>query len=186
MIYLLVALPAEFPEEIKLSENVKLVYSGVGKINAAYWTMKVLQKNDVEKIVNFGTVGAINKKLSGLIIPNKIIQRDMIAEPQAPRGNTPFENEKLSHEIYLETLDKTHITLGTGDSFVTEHDPLFKEKKIDVVDMEAYAIAKICKLEKVPFECYKYVSDFADDNANETWDKNVSKGYEIFLDTFLK
>lgn len=186
MIYLLVALPAEFPADVELPENIKLVYIGVGKVNAAYWTMKILQKNDVEKIVNFGTVGAINKKLLGLLNPTKIVQRDMNAEPQAPRGNTPFENEKLSHDIYLETKDKIHITLGTGDSFVTEHDPWFDEKKIDIVDMEAYAIAKICKLEKIPFECYKYISDFADDNANETWDKNVSKGYEIFLDTFLK
>jgi len=184
MIYLLVALPAEFPADVELPENVKLVYIGVGKINAAYWTMKVLQNNNVEKIVNYGTVGAINNNLSNLVIPNIIIQRDMNAEPQAKRSITPFENSSFCGDIHLNT--DTKVVLGTGDSFVVQHDPWFDEKKIDIVDMEAYAIAKICKLEKVPFECYKYVSDFADESANDNWDKNVSKGYEIFLDTFLK
>jgi adenosylhomocysteine nucleosidase len=184
MIYLIVALESELPKNIYLGNNIQIVYTGVGKINASYMTMKVLQNNNVEKIVNYGTVGAINNNLSNLVIPDIITQRDMNAEPQAKRSITPFENSSFCGDIHLNT--DTKVVLGTGDSFVVQHDPWFDEKKIDIVDMEAYAIAKICKLEKVPFECYKYVSDFADDSANETWNKNVSKGYEMFLDTFLK
>ena len=29
------------------------------------------------------------------------------------------------------------------------------DMKVDVVDMEAYAIAKVCKLEKIEFKCFK-------------------------------
>lgn len=30
----------------------------------------------------------------------------------------------------------------------------------------------------------EFPKEFADKSANDTWDKNVSKGYEMFLDTF--
>ena len=43
---------------------------------------------------------------------------------------------------------------------------------IDVVDMEAYAIAKVCKLENIQFKCFKYISDKADGNAENDWKKS--------------
>ena len=50
--------------------------------------------------------------------------------------------------------------------------------------MEAYAIAKVCKLKKINFECYKYISDYTDKNSNNEWNKNISKGAQLFLDKF--
>ncbi len=52
---------------------------------------------------------------------------------------------------------------GTGDSFVTQT-PKFKT---DLVDMEAYATAKICYIKNVRFKCFKYISDSGDGGANE-------------------
>ena len=49
------------------------------------------------------------------------------------------------------------------------------DMKVDVVDMEAYAIAKVCKLENIEFKCFKYISDNADDNANIDWNENLSQ-----------
>ena len=37
----------------------------------------------------------------------------------------------------------------------------------DVVEMEAFAIAKVCKNEEVEFHCYKYISDTAKDQAKQ-------------------
>ena len=53
---------------------------------------------------------------------------------------------------------------------------------VDVVDMEAYAIAKICKLEKIEFQCFKYISDKADNNADIDWKKNLELGAKAFSD----
>ena len=51
---------------------------------------------------------------------------------------------------------------------------------IDVVDMEAYAIAKVCKFENIEFKCFKYISDNADKNADNDWGKNLAKGATAF------
>ena len=52
--------------------------------------------------------------------------------------------------------------------------------KVDVVDMEAYAIAKVCKLENIEFRCFKYISDNADENANIDWNENLASGANAF------
>ena len=54
---------------------------------------------------------------------------------------------------------------GTGDSFETSN----SMSNWNVVDMEAYALAKICKLEKIPFGCLKYITDGADGSAADSW-----------------
>ena len=42
---------------------------------------------------------------------------------------------------------------GSGDSFVNKQ----IEMEVDLVDMEAYALAKVCKLEGIKFRCFKYI-----------------------------
>ena len=103
--------------------------------------------------------------------------------PQAPRGVVPFEQGETAGPILLNT--ETDITLGTGDSFVMDTDPWFDYASIDLVDMEAYALAKVANRYNIPFKCYKYVSDFADENAADTWQENVDKGADYFLKTFI-
>ena len=52
----------------------------------------------------------------------------------------------------------------------------------DVVDMEAYAIAKACHLAGVDFVSYKYITDGANENAAEQWLANCKKGAAKFYD----
>jgi adenosylhomocysteine nucleosidase len=47
--------------------------------------------------------------------------------------------------------------------------------------MEAYALAKACKLIGAPFACAKYVSDGADQHAAEHWRENVAGAADRFL-----
>ena len=163
------------------NSNVNILYTGVGKVNAL-----VSLSNNIEKygtpsiIINYGTAGTVNKKHSGLVEVDVILQRDMIAEPQAPRGITPFDKDEVSGAMLLNS--NTDITLGTGDSFVQEPDPWFEYSSIDIVDMEGYALAKYAKINKIPFRCFKYVTDFADENAMKNWTKNVSDGQKTFDD----
>ena len=50
----------------------------------------------------------------------------------------------------------------------------------DIVDMEAYALAKVCKLEGIKFRCLKYISDNANSDASSDWTKNCKKGAKLF------
>ena len=157
-------------------DGYKIVYSGVGKINAAIAAMDAIHAGATE-IINYGTAGVVGKKpiVGTLVEVDTILQRDINAEPLAPRGITPYEDHlHTAAAILLET--GTDITLGTGDSFVTEKDEWFDYSSVDIVDMEAYSIAKVCKRKNIPFRCYKWVSDFADENASRDWQVNIAKG----------
>ena len=54
----------------------------------------------------------------------------------------------------------------------------------DVVDMEVHAIAKACKQANVNFRCFKYVSDKADENASDEWQKTVANGEQEYIKIF--
>ena len=144
---------------------------GVGKINAAYNTLKLIQIHKPKIIVNYGTAGAINTKLKGIVECTKFYQRDMdVRGLDFKLGETPFDKVK---EIII---SDSGYSCGTGDSFVNQK----IEMEVDVVDMEAYAIAKVCMLENIEFKCFKYISDNADENANNDWNTNLALGAEAF------
>ena len=50
----------------------------------------------------------------------------------------------------------------------------------DLYDMEAYAIAKLCMIEKINFLCFKYISDQANETASNDWNQNISNAGEAF------
>jgi adenosylhomocysteine nucleosidase len=46
--------------------------------------------------------------------------------------------------------------------------------------MEAYSYAKFCKINKLNFICFKFISDNADDDAGKDWSKAFKKGAKEF------
>jgi adenosylhomocysteine nucleosidase len=69
---------------------------------------------------------------------------------------------------------------GSGDRFETGRD----DPSFDVVVMEAYALAKVCLFEGVPFACAKYVTDGADSKAATDWQANLPRAAEGFVALF--
>ena len=156
-------------------ETVGLDYfyhTGVGKINATYNLIKLIHKHKPTEVINYGTAGAIKKGLSGIVECTKFYQRDMDVRGllHFKLGETPFDN---INEIIN---SDEGFSCGSGDSFVNNK----IEMNVDLVDMEAYALAKVCKLENVKFRCFKYVSDNADENAPSDWIENCKKGAKLF------
>ena len=147
-------------------------YTGVGKINATYNLTKIINKYKPREVINFGTAGAVNKELDGIIECTKFYQRDMDVTGlmNLKIGQTPFD------EINEVINSKIGYSCGSGDSFVIDKIPI----KVDVVDMEAYALAKVCKLENINFRCFKFISDKANESASSDWIKNCEKGAKLF------
>ena len=171
MILILVAVEAEL--SIKDLPEFQIHYTGVGKINASIKTLEIIRDLSPTQVINYGTAGSLNKKLKGLVEVTQFFQRDMDATPLGFKiGQTPYD------EIEEISFGSTGYSCGTGDSFVTQTPKL----KTDLVDMEAYAIAKICYLKDIKFKCYKYISDNADEGANNDWIKNVSIGKKLFIE----
>ncbi len=170
MILILVAVKEELSSQDLPDFQIK--YTGVGKINASIKTLEAIKDYSPTCVINYGTAGSLNKRLKGLVEVTKFSQRDMDASPLGFQiGQTPFDNiEDIS-------FGNTGYSCGTGDSFVTYTPKL----KTDLVDMEAYAIAKICYLNDIKFRCFKYISDNADGDANADWVKNISMGKKLFV-----
>ena len=159
----------------ELSDIDDVLYTGVGKVNATYKLTELLTrvygKDRFDLVINYGT--AASKTYSGLVDCTKFIQRDMDATPMGLKiGETPFDKEPSMIDFsHIKNPIGKNLCCYTGDSFVTDI------QYMDVVDMEAYALAKTCRNLEIDFVSYKYISD--DGNADD-WEKNCGKGIEEF------
>ena len=172
---IITALESELKREA-LPSGVEIVYSGMGKINAAMTCFKAIAQYSPNRILNFGTAGKIKSDLHGLLEIGRVIQRDMDAEPLAPRGITPLCNRP---QEYLST---GNFLCATGDSFVTAHDPWLHSQDVDVVDMELFAIAAIAHDHQIPWQSFKYITDDANESSGNDWKEKVHHGQDLFLE----
>jgi adenosylhomocysteine nucleosidase len=168
---ILIALELEAP---KMSQWDNVFFTGVGKVNAAMTAAKLIERHKPNVVWNFGTAGGITVD-GGIHEVTQFVQRDMsCAGLGYSLGQTPFEDGVVLGE-------GEGLTCSTGDDFVA--DPNL-DIPADLVEMEAYAIAKVCKDAGVEFRCYKYVSDQADDGAAEEWSKTVANGESHFIEVY--
>ncbi len=159
-----------------LLPGVPLVYSGVGKVNAAIAVADLIHQHRPRLVLNFGSVGRVRPGPQGLLEVGQVVQRDMVAEPLAPRGTTPFHKGPPVLRSGLPGL-----VCASGDSFVTAPDPWFAAQGVDVVDMELFAIAAVCERKGVPWRALKFISDDANGESGSDWAANVRTGAELFM-----
>ena len=161
-------------------EDYDILYTGVGKVNATFKLTKRLSGFAPKLVINYGTAGSRKIKKKTLVDCTKFVQRDMdVTGLGFMRGETPFEDDiplMLDFGITEYNNIKRRATCGSGDSFVEDRTQYYGE----VVDMEAYALAKVCYNYKIPFVSFKYITDGADEQAHEDWEKNLADGIEEF------
>jgi adenosylhomocysteine nucleosidase len=163
--------------------GVPVLYTGVGKINATWALTRRLgdyrqASRPMPLILNFGTTGSRCFPTHTLIACQAFVQHDMdVTGLGVPRGTTPYDDTppRLEFPIAFPTL--MQATCGSGDCFQTGEPTL----PCQVVDMEAYALAKVCRLEGARFACVKYVTDGADHAAASDWQGNLHRAAEQFL-----
>jgi adenosylhomocysteine nucleosidase len=155
-----------------------VLYTGVGKINATIRLVDRFSDYNIMKpdlVINYGTAGSQHWKYKkgDLVDCTRFVQRDMDVTPLGFKlGQTPFEEDIpiiLQSESEFNPIGKKALC-GSGDSFVQD------KTMGDVVDMESYALAKVCKLYDVPFISFKYITDTADPDASNDWEENVGNG----------
>ena len=167
-----VALTDEVPEE--LPSGYQKVITGVGKVNAAIaLSQAVAQYEGIDGVINYGTAGGFETTHKGqLLSVGSVLERDMDC---TGLGLDPYVTFG-EREATIATGNGHGVVCGTGDSF----GPAAAE--YDIVEMEAYALAKVCQTHQLPFLCYKYISDISSDlDAHEQWQENVARGGKAFL-----
>ena len=157
-------------------ELSKFHHTGVGKINASIKLMELIHLYKPTQVINYGTAGSLKREINGLVECTTFVQHDMDARGllNFKLGETPFD------PISTITMSNDGYICGTGDKFVKNQLDL----ECDIVDMEAYALAKICKIHNIEFKCYKYISDYANDDSSNDWIENCNKGASYFLSLY--
>ena len=171
-------------------DDYDVLYTGVGKVNATYTLTSHFGKYGshipYDLVINYGTAGSRKIKKKTLVDCTKFVQRDMdVTGLGFMRGETPFEQDPpfiiQQQNVGFNPIGR-NATCGTGDNFAEDKSQYYGE----VVDMEAYSLAKVCYLHDVPFISFKYITDGADEQAHEDWEKNLADGIEVFKEKILK
>ena len=134
-------------------------FTGVGKINAAMTAAKLIERYQPKTVWNFGTAGGI-KLEHGCHEMVNFVERDKGKCPEALEVMLPKDPITISLGV--------GYTCSTGDNFVT--DPNL-EHPAHVVDMEAFAIAKACRVlppgDPILIPAAEAIPEKLDENASD-------------------
>ena len=168
-ILLVYAIPEERIEINIPNAEVVYVETGMGKVNAAMRTMRAICEHHPDIVINFGTAGTLNHDIGDIIICNQFIDRDLRKVTlDGITSEIIFGREAINRVFTEQQLQERARLIGTcntGDSFVTQGADI----EGDVIDMEAYAEAEVCKEMGIPFVSVKCVTDVVGQNSVEAW-----------------
>lgn len=153
-----------------------------GKVNAALCTQAMIDKFDVDKIINIGVACSLSKDvvIKNIVVANDVCEYDIdITALGEPRGyinglgkikiETDDEiSEKLS-EIAINSGETVHRgTIASGDTFIADDDlKSMISTTFNAIcgEMEGAAIGHVCNVNNIPFAVLRSISDGGDENS---------------------
>lgn len=192
------------------NKNCVLVECGVGKVNAARTTQIMIDKYNVDIVINVGSAGALINELNieDIVIGKELVQHDFDITGagnyelgEIARVGKFFKSDERIVKLCEQTINELknkdfNIKIGriaTGDWFA--HIPekskqIQQEFEADCIEMEGAAIAQVCFLDKIPFLVIRGISDTPNGNNEidfHTYLEIVSKRVaEILKNLMLK
>lgn len=171
--------------------------SGIGKVNSAVATQRLIFKFNPDYIINVGIAGGLNKSLSVLdmVVAEETMYHDFhpltLLEEENGLGTYIFRCDKKMTELAEAACLKMkqcgkigNFTKGrilSGDCFVESDEVsrrLRDEMNGECVEMEGASISQTCILNGVPFLVIRSISDFADNGAEMSYDTFAVKAAE--------
>ncbi len=172
MSILVVAAMREEAAEISARTDHEVLVTGIGTLPAAIALTTRLARGPLpERVVNVGTAGALVDLGPGVYEIGAVVKHD----------RKVLDISGLTDFVYPRRIGVDTVTglptarLATGDTFVNTtalRDELARES--DLVDMEGYALAAVCREFNVPFTMLKQVSDNADETSNVSWPESLA------------
>ena len=174
-------------------KRVVLAQSGIGKVDAAVATALVVQHFAPDCVINTGSAGGLGQglRVGDVVIREGVAHHDVdvtafgYAIGQVPQLPARFESAPTLIAVAAEAaaaFEGAAVHRGlivSGDQFVHSSDKVAQIRRdfagVQVVEMEAAAIAQACAQLEVPFVVVRAVSDLADEKADVS--------FEAFLET---
>ncbi len=168
-----------------IADTFDVVITGVGKVNATLALTAALEARRAQDpnalppyVLNIGSCGGHKVPLHQILPVSQFFQADMDVSPLGLAvGQTPFEDGPA--ELFPSfDLSQTAISEGLNDALPCfTADRFTTQSPVDhacLFDMEAYALAKVCRHYALPFAALKYVTDGADEAAANHWQDNLA------------
>ena len=173
----------------RLGDNeIVLWQCGIGKVNAAVGTMRLVQEHHPDAIISTGLAGGIDPlmQVMDVLAATQAVYHDVDCgtglgcqrgQVQGLPVRFDADPQLLDHALKVQTNSTLRTGLiCTGDQFITD-----RERQNDIkrhfpdglaCDMESAAIAQTCYLLKVPFLSLRVISDTPGrtDNHQQLWD----------------
>lgn len=187
----------EFCQGICEGQNVVIVRSGIGKVNAAVCTQILCDVFKVNAIINTGVAGSLKNEINigDIVLSEDALQHDMDAtgfgyDPGViPRmAESIFKGDetllKLAQKVCQEVNPDIQVFRGrvvSGDQFISDHD--VKQRIVNsfggfCTEMEGAAIAQTAWLNKIPYLVIRAISDKADGSAEMDYSEFEMKAIE--------
>ena len=166
------------------NNDIVLWQCGIGKVNAAVGTMRLIQEHHPNAILSTGLAGGIDPQMQvgDILAATQCVYHDVDCGGIASGGVCPIgqvqglparydaDQRLLDHALKVESgkrkAESERLVTGlicTGDQFITdrERQNVIKRNFVDglACDMESAAIAQTCYLMKVPFMSLRVISD---------------------------
>jgi adenosylhomocysteine nucleosidase len=171
--------------------TVFLATSGIGEIRAALTVQLLADLFDVEAVLNFGFVGALNRELNvgDLVIVKRAVhhQFDIAVVNGVKKGQYDGRDSEffdLDEDIITRVCailkqPFPFVTVASGDKFIAANEDkisLRRDFGADICEMEAAGLALACERNNIPLFSMKVVSDKADESAAVSFSEVLEKG----------
>ncbi|MHC5269827.1 5'-methylthioadenosine/adenosylhomocysteine nucleosidase [Enterococcus sp. LJL98] len=175
----------------EVNDNLYLVESGIGKVNAAATSTWLCEKVRPDLIINTGSTGAFCKEvaLGDFVCTDQFVYSDVDATgfsydfgqvPQMPASYpvSPIFLTKIQ-QILEKSAVPVHVgTIATADSFMSDEERIesIRQKfpRLLASDMESCAIAQVASFYALPVINLRGVSDHVGSNAPETFEMSLA------------
>lgn len=172
-------------------ENVILLKSGIGKVNAAMATTIMHERYKPTHVINTGSAGGFNENLEigDIVISTKVVHHDVDATGfdyqygQVPGMPLFYHADRALIDYAILALKELDLSfkqglIATGDAFMDDEARVRFVKQhfssLLAAEMEASAIAQVCYQYNIPFVVIRALSDIAG--------KHSSISFEAFLE----
>ncbi len=166
-------------------QDVAVVRSGIGKVNAAACTQLLIDRYQVSAIINSGIAGSLDAAIDigDIVISEDAVQYDVDATSfgyalgEVPRvGRLAFPAAESLISLAEECNRRVNRELKTfvgrvcsGDRFVSDDKTkewILRHFQGSCVEMEGAAIAQVASQSRIPFVIVRAISDKADHSAD--------------------
>lgn len=174
-------------EGMLAGNEVVLWQCGIGKVNAAVGTLRLIQEHHPDVILSTGLAGGIDKRLSvmDVVVGSQAVYHDVWCGMGNEYGQVQglparFDADARLLKVARATADGPYVKEGllcTGDQFITDKEALsvIKSKFPEglACEMESAAIAHTCYMMQIPFMSIRVISDTPGntDNHQMQWDE---------------